>query len=228
MDRESLREAYFPGAGRGAYTARDAAQVLKTHARNVRRWMSGYTYQTLKGEISKGPAVVSGREFGGLLSFAELIELFVVREFLSRGVKLGHIVAVAETLASKIGPLPLASSELVVVAKTLYHRDGLLPVLTEGDIQLILNLGDTFFSRVDFDENRLSRAYWPLDRTRPVVMDAAKNYGHGIIADKGVPTEVIYDSFLAESNAERVCLIYELTMDEFEAAVVFERQLRAA
>ncbi len=83
--------------------------------------------------------------------------------------------------------------------------------------------------QIDFaSPEGLASRWYPLGRNRPVVLDPMVSFGAPSIAGRGVKTINIHDLFVAEDESlESVRIWWELTDDEIQAAVDFERQLAA-
>lgn len=84
-------------------------------------------------------------------------------------------------------------------------------------------------TEIDFGSPEgLPRRWFPLGRTRPIVLDPFVSFGAPTVVGHGVKTANVHDLFVAEN--EKVAAVrawWDLTEGEVEAAVEFERRLAA-
>jgi uncharacterized protein (DUF433 family) len=67
----------------------------------------------------------------------------------------------------------------------------------------------------------------PEDEYAPVAVDPEVCFGRPVVAGTGVPTDVIADRYLGGDSIEKMAEDYDLSEEHIEAALRFERALRA-
>jgi uncharacterized protein (DUF433 family) len=70
--------------------------------------------------------------------------------------------------------------------------------------------------------------WFPMgEKRKVVVIDPQRAFGRPIVAEGGVPTEVLASAVAAEKSVERVARWYAVSPREVKAAVEFEQRLAA-
>lgn len=218
-----------PGIGTGLYTYSEAARLLRVSTQKVSRWANGYTYKMYGLERKKRPILQRQMTEHGLLTFRDLIELFVVQQLRELGVKLEHIRNTSKRLAEEWNtPYPFASQNI--------NTDG-SQILTEADgcyenaetKQKVLDIVEDFFKNVEFDADDIASKWWPRGIDGNILVDPRYSFGSPVIKDKGIRTEVIYLTYKAEKgDVDSVADWYDITADEVKAAVAFEEEWQTA
>lgn len=84
-----------------------------------------------------------------------------------------------------------------------------------------------FIRDLEFSQdNRIGR-WWPLGIKRRVVLDPARQFGQPIVAQAGVPTEVLFLAVKSGTSEDEVARWYEVSRRDVEDAVEFEKRLAA-
>ena len=85
----------------------------------------------------------------------------------------------------------------------------------------------SLYAGIEFTEEETVARWWPLGKTRQVVIDPARAFGQPIVHDAGVPTSVLASAYAVEESVERVSTLYEVKPQAVVAAIEFEQQLTA-
>lgn len=222
--------------GIGYYTVPEAARLLRVPARNINRWLGGYTY------ISKGietemlplwqpelPAFGNHIELG----FRDLVELRFVNAFLSAGLGLLTIrncIAVARECVDDDRPFStrrFRTDGRTIFLESLRQReeDDVLD-LKKGQYVLKAVIERTFRD-LDIADDAVTR--WRPHRGRKsVVIDPTRAFGQPIVPDYGVPTVTLAEAAEAEGSPERAAFLYDVPPRIVRDAMQFEAYLRAA
>jgi uncharacterized protein (DUF433 family) len=237
----SVAPARNPYLGVGLYTIPEAARLLKVPARTLARWAEGYTF-TYRDE-KRFAAPLFRREHARLLeerilTFADLIEMMLIRMFSEHGVSMPTIRAAAAAAIREFGTgHPFATRRFHTDGKRLFletRRDDSGPAVDSAflrelpSFQLVLDeVARPFFFKLDYDQDEVLR-YWPLGRDKGVVLDPRRSFGKPIVSRFGVPTWVLNEMVQAGETRDRVASWYEVSPEAVDAAVEFEQSLRIA
>ena len=225
--------------GAGIYPLSQAARLVGESARNVRRWLRGYSWKYRDGRSFSGPlwhALYENEELPGgtAISFRDLLELRMVAQFVKHGVHLKVIRATIEAATKHFGSdYPLSNRRFLTDGKRIF-----LEAVEEatGSERLIDVVGRQFvftdvirpslYTGIEYDDVGATRWY-PVARSQSILLDPAVQFGTPIIADAGVPTDAIYDAWKAEGR-DRVAVarLYGISSKMVHSAVTFEQSLR--
>ena len=222
--------------GKGLYSTREAHQLTDVPIWSIRRWSQGYRYRYKGLSFFSEPAIATdiNRIDGQIvLSFADLMELRVINQFLEKGVSWRT--------------LRIASHRAVEILKTKhpfssksFRTDGRHVLLDLADAysdQILLNLlNDQFemkkllvqylYEQIDYDGEKPER-WWPLGREKQVVIDPARSFGAPILAKQGIQTRILKKAFDAEASIEFVAHWFEIESSIVKDAIEFENRIAA-
>jgi uncharacterized protein (DUF433 family) len=224
--------------GVGSYSLRDAAMLLRIPYPKLRRWAVEYRHST--AERKRIPqAVVSGDSDeieDRILSFYELMELFVIEFFRHEGVSMPVIRAARSRAQAFLETdYPFATERLMTDGRGIF-ADLAVNELSADRLEVELSRGQTAFSaivqpffreNVDYQKG-VASTYWPMGREAPVLLDAARSFGRPIVARNGTPTFALYEMHHAGEDRDRIAAWYDVTRDELDAAIRYEERLREA
>ena len=225
--------------GTGAYSLRDAALLLRIPYSKLWRWTEGYWYAASDERFSE-PVVpgqmdeVEDRVF----SFLELMEIAVIAFYRAEGVSM-QVVRAARAQAQQLfaTEFPFATRHLQTDGKGIFARLSQIEGITDSRLQIELSKSqltyadfvEPFFRKyIDFGNNGLALAYWPLGREKPILLDSRRAFGQPIITRVGTPTFVLFQMRESGESMERIAAWYGLTDDELAVALEFEEHIRTA
>lgn len=222
--------------GVGLYTVGDAARLLRTQPRTVRRWLSGYEYRR-NGERHRMSPLwepdLQHPEDGTELSFRDLIELRFVLAFTQIGLDLRTIRACLTAAQAEINAArPFSSGRFRSDGKRIF-----LEVVSEADDATLLDLKnrqfvlpkiiEQTFKDLDLEDDLVVR-WRPFRGKESIVIDPQRSFGQPLAADFGVPTIVLAEAVQVEGSVARVAALYEVDREVVRDAVRFHEELAAA
>ncbi|MDE2833899.1 MAG: hypothetical protein OXM02_05205 [Bacteroidota bacterium] len=202
----------------------------------VRRWLRGYQYAY--GEsVRDQPPVVKGAGWY-YASFLDLVDLLFVKRFLDHGLSLQKVRRALDEARRVLGTEHFARETFFTDGSDVFLQlqeaglkdsgDAILELLSGGQ-WVIAPVIRELAQQIDFQSPEgLASRWYPLGRSKPVVLDPKLSFGAPSIVHRGVKTVNVDDLFIAEHNSfEAVRAWWHLTDAEIQAAVDFEHQLRA-
>jgi len=232
--------------GTGIYTVSDVARYIHVSPQQVRNWSMGRTSRasgarggqaarTIPGVLVTPPARVDGET---VLSFAQLIELRLVRLFRQRGVSMPVIKASAQSLSRLLQTRhPFSSMRLKTDGRRIFADmtvgelargvadSGGEPVSDEKVLQDLQNLqsvmGDivrVYLQSVEYEDDMASR-WWLLGGSRRAVLDPYRAFGQPIDDPTGVPLSALYNMVKAGDDAQTVAGWYGVPLEAVDTAI---------
>lgn len=214
-----------------AYGLAEAARYVKLPTATLRSWVAGRAYPKAKGVGHFRPLIHPAKTQPLVLSFWNLIEAHVLRALRTEhGVT---IKALREALAYAERTLKL---EQLLLSKDLRTDAGKLFLAKYGQLidlpasgQLAMRIVfEEHLKRVEWDEWRFPIRLYPFVSTdtqapRTIAIDPQIAFGRPVVARAGISTAAIAGRIDAKEPAAEVAADYDLTVEEVEQAVLYER-----
>ena len=221
-----------------AYAVIDAARYLRITAATLRTWLNGRSYPTKKGRQSSEPLIQRPNLDLPQLSFTNLVEAHVLRIIRSaHQVKLDKVRKALDYMSQRLDTNhPLVTHRFQTDGIDLFvdQMDELVNVSRSGQLAMRETLKH-LLTRVEWDENGIASRFFPITELVPepgsdkiIFLDPAIRFGKPIIADTGVPTDIIVELYNAGDSIEAIANEYECTPLQVRTAIQFESQSRAA
>jgi len=211
--------------GKGIYSPRQAARLVGGTPQEIRRWTRG-----------SGPteplwnAYYQGVDDAAELSFADLIEVRVVRAFKQSGVSTQAIRFAIAFAQDKYGvERPLSTlrfktdgSEILMDA---IEKDGDFVSLAKAHPgqKISAEIVKQSVKDLEYEGNHVAR--WRPSAAREVVIDPNRQFGSPVLDDYGIATSTLFEEFQIFSDARYLAKIYELPLKLVNEAIRFETQL---
>lgn len=222
--------------GVGLYSMADAAQLLKTPPRNLRRWLNGYDYkrdETVRHVPPLWTPDLPKFDDNIELSFRDLIELRFVSAFLENGIGLKAVRNCLDYARQCIQTdRPFSSGRFRTDGRTIFLES----LAAAGEPKLLdLKAKQYVFKQVveqsfkDLDLEGDFVARWrPYRGKESIVVDPTRSFGQPVAAASGVPTVVLAEAVKAEGSVSLVAAMYEVDRSAVQDAVRFQEELLAA
>jgi len=222
--------------GKGLYTAFEASQLTRVPIWSIRRWSQGYRYKYRGGSCFSKPAIATDIDRIDnqiALSFADLMELRVLQEFLNAGVS-WKTIRISSQRARDI----LKVSHPFSMRK--FRTDGhtiLMEIAHETCDKVLLNLLTKQYemqrlltpylkNEMDFANDKPER-WWPLGKKKNVVIDPTRLFGTPIVDIEGIPTKILMRAYQSEKSFLSVSHWFEVSKASIKDAIEFENRLAA-
>jgi uncharacterized protein (DUF433 family) len=211
--------------GRGVYTVAEAAKLTRLKPSRVREWFRGRGTEprvfTSDYEPTNGVPVIS---------FLDLVDVFVAGKLRDHGVSLRALRAVYDRLRRDFDTdHPFGRRELSADGKALFlcgldergERE-MTEALTRR--RAYARILAPFFNSIDYDETTGLARRW---RIAPgVVVDPAINFGGPTVQARWILTSVLANTYWAnDSDVGRVAAWYNTRPEDVRTAVQFEESL---
>lgn len=234
--------------GIGIYTLSDAARLIRANPTSIKRWLYGYVYIRRDAAGNKHQHCSKPLwlpEYGAtdfdekIIGFQDLMEIRIVREFVSRGVPLIIVRKCLDNARELFGAdYPMNRQRFLTDGATVYHeavkagmQSGEAGLLDLGNKQFAFRtiVKDSLYAGIEYEDGQATRWYPDGKRGGHVVIDPARQFGHPIVKGAGIATSTLYATYLAEGKVKSlVARIFEVEPAQVDAAVRFEEKLRKA
>lgn len=228
LENNMLENSLF---GLGLYTIGDAASYTGINSRDIQRWLFGYTSN---GSYHSGlwKSALVGKVESHALGFHDLLEIRFVSAFRQYGVSLQAIRQASHHAQELFDhAYPFTCKKFQTDGRSIFAE-----VLEETNDETLLDLVKkqyvfkqvikaSLYEGIDYSEDGDATRWYPLRRSRAIVLDPNRSFGKPILASTGISTETLAAAYRAENeNLKSVAQIYEIPVAEVEAAIRFEQR----
>lgn len=229
--------AHSPLFGTGIYSLPQAARLIGAKTPAVRRWMTGHRWK-YRGENRTTPALwttqLSDVDFDQpAIGFRDLMELRFVHAFVKAGISLHVIKATIDVARDLWGTdYPLTTLRFRTDGKVIFEsavNDAGEEVLTDirrKQIVFTHVIKPSLYAGIEYDGDVAT--LWQPQYAKGVALDPSRRFGSPIIVGTGIPTDALFDAYIAESRDRRATArMFDIAPHQVDAAVRFEERLRA-
>lgn len=217
---------------RPAYTLTEGARYLKISVATLRSWVLGRHYPTTGGRGHFRPLIRPAERQPPSLSFYNLIEAYVLWSLRTKhGVSVDALrkaLAYAEKHLN-IDRLLLRRELCTDAGKVFVDRYGELIELSASGQMALRRVFDEHLKRVEWGEWEFPIRLYPylsadtLIQGRPIAIDPQISFGRPVVLRKGISTSIIAERIDAKEAVADLAADYDLSPEEIEQAVLYER-----
>ncbi|HZV67994.1 MAG TPA: DUF433 domain-containing protein [Saprospiraceae bacterium] len=211
--------------GTGIYTVTEIAKILRIPYFKVNRWLNKYWDGILSKEFKTQFSYKVDNS--KIVSFHTLIEFYVTYQLYNSGVKINEIIRARQELGKITrAQFPFAQKQVLNNIRTdgskVFFEIGKRDFVSlDGTHQLNLLLIQDFFKNLDFDNNSLAIKFWPLGKSKSIIVDPERQFGHPVIGQSNIYPEIINSMIKAGDSKEFVGLLYNLEPNEINDAIEY-------
>lgn len=221
--------------GKGIYSIPDVHRITGLPNRVIYRWVRGYDY-TYNGETQHANKLWE-TDFDLIdnqisLSFKDLIEIKFVNAFKKYGLGINTIrnsLLIAQERFGTNHPFStmnfLTDGRKIFLAVEGERGEKILEEISKR--QIVFNqIVSPFLKQLEFENDILLR-WWPLTKSKSVVLDPNRNFGQPIVKNEGILTEILSNAVHANDSFDVVMDWYNVSRKSLEDALEYESQLAA-
>lgn len=215
-----------------AYTVAEGARYLKLAPATLRSWIVGRPYPRGTGIAHSSPLIQPAKKRPLALSFWNLIEAHVLRSLRSEhGVSMDALrkaIGYAQKTLD-IDRLLLSQELRTDAGRLLLERYGQLIDLSASGQIAMRRMFNEHLARVEWDAWKFPVRLYPFASgglplaDRPIAIDPHLAFGRPILTHHGITTGAIAERLDAGESTADVASDYELSEQEIEEAVLYER-----
>lgn len=212
--------------GEGIYTLPDIGQILGLPYYKVHKWIKEYWDTILANDFDETYSWHDGKSRA--VGFHTLIELVVFSQLNEAGIKPKAILNAHKELSDTFNTqYPFATSYVIKGMFTdgfkIYFKEseeGSIYTLDENK-QFNLKFIQDFFKNIDFGEDELASKFWPMGRSKSIVVDPHHQCGQPVIEGTNVSADAINTMYKSGEKLEFIAYLYELKANQIKDALEF-------
>jgi uncharacterized protein (DUF433 family) len=222
--------------GKGVYSFAEAFRITKVPVGRIARWTKGYDF-IYRGEARHSPPIIGSFQEGidkPVLEFLDLIEIRFLNAFRDHGVGWKAIRIAAQRARELIGRThPFSTKIFKTDGKRIFadfvHETGdkVLLDLVKNQYEFKKVVSPYLYSGIEFNDLKEPMRWFPLAHKKSIVIDPLRNFGAPIVADYGIPTRILVQSYSSLKSIRSVAQWYEIEEIAVKDSIIFEKRLAA-
>lgn len=212
--------------GLGIYTIPDMANILKLPQHRIRYWLDEFWNNRLIDQHQKSYSWGEGREKA--TSFYTLIEFYTFSQLRIHKIGASRILKAHQVISEQLKtPYPFASSTILTDGKQIfYSTDELKSIIHADDTlqYLIADIIKEFCKKIDFNSHDLAVRYYPLGKSKKLVVDPHHQFGQPTIKDSNILAETLFLLYKGGESKRLISELYGIDRTSVNNAIEFYLQ----
>lgn len=220
-----------PTLGEGIYSLPDAARILHLPRTRINGWAKGYSrilsgtgLRKITSSVLNGGNWGMGTQYN--INFMALIELYVFATLRERGFSSQKIKKARSLLSRQFDIVfPFANHRLLTDHKTIWAslNEKSLLSLDKKSQTAFKEIIEPFCRKIEYDDiTGHAERFWPLGRSRSVVVDPHHRFGQPTIAGTNISTETIAQYVSGGDSPRQVSAMFDISESSVKDAIEFE------
>lgn len=228
--------------GVGLYTPSEAATLTGIPGKKIRRWLRGHTIRDTEYPALWTSNLTTLDLESLYLSFLDLVQLRVADAFIRAGLSAQKVRRAIEYGSEIVrSEYPFANARFRTDGKTVIlhvmmdepeagergaDNERLIDLFKHGQY-LMQKVIEPSLKGLEFDEDDMAARWWPMGRSKGIVIDPRRQFGAPIDDATGVPTSVLAEAAQAEGSIAQAAKMFMVPQSSVNRAVAFEQQMAA-
>jgi uncharacterized protein (DUF433 family) len=204
--------------GEGVFLTKDVAHILRLPYPRVSYWMR----EMWSNRFGCGRLYTFGDDRNKAINFYTLIEFYTYSKLRARGVKAGEIKKAHDQIAKDLGTHYPFALNVQTDGKTVWYEKLGELIKADGKRQFDMkSILEPFLHKFDFGNSGIAERYFPLDKSKNIVVDPKRQFGQVTISGRNIRADVIYKLHQGGEPIENICTLYDLNASQVKDAIKF-------
>ncbi len=218
---ELSHRIHEPRLGEGVYLTSDVAEILRLPYSKVRRWM----IELWDNRLSDNGRYSFGDPKNKAINFYTLIEFYTFYQLRLKGVSVQRVLNAHKTISTDLKTFYPFATNIRTDGKNIWYDylDSLVNANGKQQLDLKVVL-EPFLDKIDFGENNLAEIFFPLDKSKNIVVDPKRQFGQPTITGRNLRADTIKKLFVGGESKKNICLLYDLKPSEVDDALKYYKR----
>lgn len=213
-----------PNIGTGIYTVSDIASILRLPYSKVNLWVNKYWDGELGQKFERQYSWTVDNSKA--VSFHTLIEFYVLYQLAEAGVKTRQVLKAHIELSEYFNTqFPFAQGNILKNIRTdgkcVFFKDNGNILSLDGTKQFNLSFIEIFFKNLDFDDEYLASRFWPLGKSKSIVIDPKRQFGQPVVGKTNIYPETLFNLYKGGEPIDFIASMYEIEKQQVVDAIDF-------
>lgn len=213
-----------PKIGEGIYLVKDISEILLLPYSKVRYWINEFWDSKLG--LANGSTYSFGEKGNKAVNFYSLIEFYTFYQLRNLGLSAQQIQKAHIVIAKELNTdFPFATTMISTDGKGIWYEKLENIVKADGKKQFdIKKIITPFLHKIEFDDNQVALRFFPLDKSKNVVVDPKFQFGQPTITGRNIGIATIKKLYDGGESPEVIASLYDLKVKEVSDALLYYKR----
>lgn len=203
-----------PQLSQGIFLTKDIANILSLPYAKVRSGMAEFWDDYTFGE--KGNLAVN---------FYTLIEFYTFYQLREKGISSQMIKKAHQKIAKELNTLYPFARNIHTDGREIWYEFLENIVNADGKQQISIKpILLPFLTKIEFNKDDIADRYFPLSKSRQVVVDPKYQFGQPTITGTGIKVETIAQLYKGGESPQNIAALYNLKPNQVKDAIAYYKQ----
>jgi uncharacterized protein (DUF433 family) len=210
-----------PVIGGGIFLAKDVSKILNLPYSKVRHWL----FELWDKRFADNWNYSFGEDGNKAIDFHTLIEFYIFYQLRESGVSSQQIQKVHKELAKDFDTkYPFAHAKFRTDGKGVWYEKFGVLVKANGKKQIDLKqIIQPFLTNIEFGKNNIAERYFPLTKSKSVVIDPKHQFGQPTISGTNIKTQSIFSLYKGGESKSTISDLYNISLKKVSDAIEFHK-----
>ena len=221
MSTTNTHNNNIPIIGGGIFLAKDVSKILNLPYSKVRHWL----FELWDKRFADNWNYSFGEDGNKAIDFHTLIEFYIFYQLRERGVSSQQIQKVHKELSKDFGTkYPFAHAKFSTDGKEVWYEKLGALVKANGKKQIdIKPIIQPFLKKIEFGANNVAERYFPLSKTKSIVIDPKHQFGQPTIFGTNIKTQSIFSLYKGGESKTTISDLYNISLKKVSDAIEFHK-----
>ena len=221
MILEIENKVHEPRLGEGVYLTSDVAEILQLPYPKVRRWI----IELWDAKFSEKEKYSFGDSNNRAVNFYTLIEFFTFYQLRQQGVSSQKVQNAHRIISKELKTKYPFATNIRTDGKEIWYEYLDELINANGKQQMdIKGILEPFLHKIEFGKNNLAELFFPVDKSKNVVVDPKRQFGQPIITGRNLRIETIKKMYEGGESKKNICLLYDLKPSAVDDALRYYKR----
>jgi uncharacterized protein (DUF433 family) len=211
-----------PQLGEGIFLIKDVSNALRLPYSKVRRWINEFD----KCFGNNGGLYSFGEQGNKAVNFYTLIEFHTFYQLRLKGISSQQIKKFHDFISKELKTkYPFAHSDIRTDGKKMWFEyfDNLVKHDNKRQLDW-KHIIAPFLHRIEYGNDKIAKRFYPLDKSKNIVIDPKHQFGQPTIIDTNIKTATLYNLHKGGEPNKSICLLYDLKVKQVSDAILYHKQ----
>ncbi|MGI8951954.1 MAG: DUF433 domain-containing protein [Chitinophagaceae bacterium] len=222
MAADNQSNIIVPTLGEGIYLISDASKILRLPIAKLRHWLIEFW----DGRFASDYTYSFGSKGYRAINFYTLLEFYIFYQLRLKGLSAQKIQKFHLKISKDLNTLYPFARNIQTDGRNVWYEE--LDALIKADQKKQLDIKsilEPFLQKIEFGTNNLAEKYYPLEKSKNIVVDPQHQFGQPTISNTNIKTQTIFTLHKGGETNKVISNLYNISMKKVQDAISFHKNV---